>query len=316
MKARAPGKVVLSGAYAVLRGAPALVSAVTRYAEADTSRPAEFVTPEVEVALRELGAETAAPWFDASALRAQDAKLGLGSSAAILVASLGALLAADPTLLDPSAERDVEGWRRAVYQRALPAHRLAQGGGSGVDVATATWGGTLLARRTAADPSGVTPSLQLDPVALPADLHVELWAMGHPASTAHFVSAVFELEQTHRARFEALLEAQADGARRAAAAAQAGDPAGLLVGLKAQRRALDDLGRAAGVPIVVDELRALVDHVPEDAVLLPAGAGGGDISIYAGRAVSSAALRQAAARLGMWKLEAELGAPGLQSLEP
>ena len=33
--ARAPGKVVLSGAYAVLEGAPALVAAVDRYVVAD-----------------------------------------------------------------------------------------------------------------------------------------------------------------------------------------------------------------------------------------------------------------------------------------
>ena len=35
MRARAPGKLVLSGAYAVLEGAPALVAAVDRYAVAD-----------------------------------------------------------------------------------------------------------------------------------------------------------------------------------------------------------------------------------------------------------------------------------------
>jgi phosphomevalonate kinase len=326
LKARAPGKVVLSGAYAVLRGAPALVSAVTCYAEADTSRPPEFVTPEVDVALRELGTEAVAPWFDASALRARGAKLGLGSSAAILVASLGALLAESPNLGGSgpdhdspdhdSPDHDVDEWRRRVYERALRAHRLAQGGGSGIDVAAAALGGTLLARRVTPEQTGVTQALQLEPVTLPADLCVELWAMGHPASTAHFVRAVFDLEQTHPARFEALLEAQASGARRAAAAAQAGDGAGLLDGLRVQRRALDALGRAANVPIVVDELRTLDDHVPGDAALLPAGAGGGDISIYAGPTASSAAFRRAAAGLGMWRLEADLGAPGLQSLEP
>src|SRR6185437_2901148 len=87
--ARAPGKLVLSGAYAVLEGAPCLVAAVDRYAVADASRPATFVTDEVRCAVA-AGALARPPWFDASALResAPDGtsrKLGLGSSAAILV---------------------------------------------------------------------------------------------------------------------------------------------------------------------------------------------------------------------------------------
>jgi phosphomevalonate kinase len=40
MKARAPGKIVISGAYAVLEGAPSVVTAADRYVTADTpARP-------------------------------------------------------------------------------------------------------------------------------------------------------------------------------------------------------------------------------------------------------------------------------------
>ena len=62
-RARAPGKVVISGAYAVLSGAPAISSAVSRYVIADTARPAELLTDEVRAAL---SADESAPWFDAS----------------------------------------------------------------------------------------------------------------------------------------------------------------------------------------------------------------------------------------------------------
>ncbi|HET9957635.1 MAG TPA: hypothetical protein VFQ61_24225, partial [Polyangiaceae bacterium] len=117
MKARAPGKLVLSGAYAVLEGAPAIVAAADRYVVADSSRPAGFITPEVRAAL------PSGPWpaFDASPLREGDRKLGLGSSAAILVASLAALeLERDPELAAAElAER--------VFRPALVAHREAQG---------------------------------------------------------------------------------------------------------------------------------------------------------------------------------------------
>src|SRR5262245_30830565 len=73
MLAQAPGKIVLSGAYAVLEGAPALVAAVDRYVIADATRDADLVTPEVRAAI----GSGRAPWFDASALRARERKLGL-----------------------------------------------------------------------------------------------------------------------------------------------------------------------------------------------------------------------------------------------
>src|SRR5262245_49593809 len=136
MNARAPGKVVLSGAYAVLEGAPAIVAAVDRYVVADASRHASFVTREVQAAI-DAGDLSFAPWFDASALRATDdsghsRKLGLGSSAAILVAFLAAVLGASAC----------EGAAlEALSERAARAHRLAQAGGSGIDVTASAMGG-------------------------------------------------------------------------------------------------------------------------------------------------------------------------------
>src|SRR5262245_13182412 len=127
MKASAPGKLVLSGAYSVLEGAPAIVTAVDRYVHCDSRVPAALVTPEVRAALH----AGAAPSFDASELRAGDRKLGLGSSAAILVASLAA---ADER--EFASERAL---RESIWEPALTAHRSAQGGGSGIDVAASTW---------------------------------------------------------------------------------------------------------------------------------------------------------------------------------
>lgn len=54
MSSHAPGKLLLSGAYAVLRGAPAVVTAVQRYAIADGKTPGQLVTPEVQAALTAL----------------------------------------------------------------------------------------------------------------------------------------------------------------------------------------------------------------------------------------------------------------------
>ena len=149
MKASAPGKIVISGAYAVLEGAPAIASAVDRFVVADTAGVAARPTPEVLAALG--GAP--APAFDASALFSGDKKLGLGASAAILVASLAARAVAERGPLS-----DLE-LATAVFPNALRAHALAQGGGSGVDVAAAAFGGTIVFRRGGERPEALATKL-------------------------------------------------------------------------------------------------------------------------------------------------------------
>lgn len=295
-RARAPGKVVLSGAYSVLAGAPALVSAVSRYVLADTARPAELVTDEVRAAL---SVGQAAPWFDASELRAEGRKLGLGSSAAILAASLFALER------QALASADASELRARVFELALAAHRSAQGGGSGVDVAASTFGGTLAYRLLPEGP-------RVRAVTLPVGLCVEVWVCPRSASTRELLSAVARLAQSAPSRHDMWLGAQAEAARAAAHAVERADVQALLAALSAQQRALAGLGQAAGVPIVTPELLLLGPHASaEGGVLLPAGAGGGDIAIFAGVAPSSVALRQGLAGHGHCLLRVELSATGV-----
>jgi phosphomevalonate kinase len=295
-RARAPGKVVLSGAYAVLSGSPAIVTAVSRYVTADTSRAAELVTDEVRAAL-EPGER--APWFDAAELRQDGRKLGLGSSAAILAASLFALEHAAAPRVDQAA------LQKRVFERALSAHRAAQGGGSGVDVAASSFGGMLVYRLLAAGPV-------LQPVALPSELTIELWICPSSASTRELLAAVDRLAQVAPQEHAARLSAQAAASLAAVDSVEQRDPAGLLTALRAQQRALLGLGRAAGVPIVTP---ALVELGPlaeaEGGVLLPAGAGGGDIALFVGSGPSSGALRGALENRAHRLLPTRLAAPGV-----
>jgi phosphomevalonate kinase len=294
-RARAPGKVVLSGAYAVLSGAPAIVSAVSRYVSADTSRVADFVTDEVRAAL---SPEQVAPWFDASALRHEGRKLGLGSSAAILAASLFALEAAAAPAADEAAVR------QRVFERAVSAHRAAQGGGSGVDVAASTFGGTLVYRLSAGGP-------ELSPVELTPELTFEVWICPSSASTRELIAAVARLALSAPSEHASWLSAQSLGAVAAAESIERKDPAGLLGALSAQFRALSGLGRAAGAPIVTPELAELAPLAEkEGGVLLPAGAGGGDIALFAGTAPSSPPLRAALENRAHRLLRTTLSAPG------
>jgi len=300
VKARAPGKLVLSGAYAVLEGAPAIVTAVDRYVLADDARGADLVTPEVREAL---GAERA-PWFDASALREEGAKLGLGSSAAIVVASLAARALSERGLLSDAELAEL------VLAPALTAHARAQGGGSGVDVAAAAYGGTLVYHRAKPDVEDAVPGLLR--VALPPELVLETWWAGAAASTADFVRRVHAFKAREPVSYTALIAAQSDAAERAARAllgAKAGDFIGAL---GEQRRALAALGRAAGVDVVTRAVEELAE-LSAAAAVLPAGAGGGDIVLHVGLGPSPAPFRERAVALGHRLLPVALGARGVHA---
>lgn len=295
MKARAPGKIVVSGAYAVLEGAPAVVTAVDRYVVADTARPADFEAPEVRAAVP----EGPLPAFDASGLREDDRKLGLGSSAAILVASLAAIrLAADPSL---GGDALVD----ALLEPALDAHRRAQGGGSGIDVATAVYGGTIVA-------TPAQSGLRVERVRLPVGLEVEVWAAGNPASTADMVRRVRAFGRAARRRYDELIGRLAGAAERGANAVREGRADGFLAALAEQASGFDALGKAARVPIVTDEVRRLDARARDEAgVFVPAGAGGGDVALFVAERPSSASLRALALELGHHELDVSLEAPGV-----
>lgn len=288
---------MLSGAYAVLTGAPALVAAVDRYVLADSARAATFLTPEVHAAL----GERAAPWFDASALREGDQKLGLGSSAAILVASLAALeLATEPTLTDDEL-------CALVYERAFVAHRTAQGGGSGVDVAASAHGGVLRARRQGG-------ALELSRIALPSALYFEVWACTASASTAAFLARIAEFAARDAAAHARCIDAQAEAAEAALSAAERGHAADFVRAIARQVTTLTALGESAGVAIVTPELAELARLAElESAAFLPAGAGGGDVAYWVGSGAPPATFAARARALGLSRLALALGARGVHA---
>ena len=343
MIAKAPGKLVVSGAYSVLEGAPAIVVAVDRYAVADTSRAPERVTEEVRAAI-EAHMMRSAPWFDASALRAtlpdgRDVKLGLGSSAAILVASMAAAWANEDRTLDP----------RALFQASLAAHRAAQGGGSGIDVAASVFGGALACRlpdpsrggtrrpaprvepagsprhagssassaaseRSASVPEESAPAsrdlgLSLSPHVLPEGTLLEAFASPVSASTPDLVGRVRAFAVRSPEEHARILE---EASRCAMSTLHAGSVEDMVIQLRAQARALSALGDAAGAPIFTPDVVELARLAEEEgAVFYPSGAGGGDVAIFAGAQAPSQRFRREAEALGRFHLDLRIGAPGV-----
>ena len=273
LAASAPGKLILAGEYAVLRGATAIVAAVRRRAHAgvvkrDPAR-AEHLSPFLAAAAKVLAeradaAEAAsllreAIEVDTGALRGGDGvKLGLGSSAAATVAGVGCALVASGQPL----RRDL------VHMIARDAHRIAQGGvGSGADVAAATFGGVLWLRDGA---HGA--------IALPEVVWVPVWT-GRAADTVTLVAAVDAARAARPADVDAALDAIAAAAD---ALADARDAAQVIAAIDQGGDAIVRLAAAAGVDLETDPVRrARITVRRLGGALKTCGAGGGDVAIAA-----------------------------------
>ncbi len=319
MKAQAPGKLVLSGCYSVLEGAPALVIAVDRYALAEVGRASGWVSAEVAEAVRR-GLLSQAPWVDAASLRVPvgegSRKLGLGSSAAILVASIGAERLA--------RGEDEEGLGRRMLAAAIDVHQTAQGGGSGVDVAAACLGGVLRCqlgilgaavggepRLGAAAPEDRAPvgALMTASHQLPSSLCIEAYQCPTAAATAPMVAAVARLAKRRSATYRAIMADLGGGAQRAA---EADEPGALVAALRDQIDGLAALGREARAPIVTHEMSRLDALARRDgACFAPSGAGGGDVALWVGVQPSPVSFRSEAERLGHALLPLGLAARGV-----
>jgi phosphomevalonate kinase len=279
MRVLSPGKLVLTGAYAVLRGAPAIVAAVDRHAVArgdDPERP------------------------DASALHdGAGRKLGLGSSAASIVAGLGArALAQGDDLRDPVV-------RERLFCAARDLHARSQGGGSGVDVAAAVYGGVLryeLRGRGA-------PVVRA--VELPPGVVWRAFFSGSSARTSELIARVDSLCSRNAAALGDLFVL----AHTAAAAVEAADSGAFVLASREYGAALDALGRAADAPIVPAGFAELASiAAAEGGAFLPSGAGGGDVGLWVSRAAPSEAFLARSRSLGMTALSLGLDREGVRPL--
>ena len=296
--ASAPGKIVLTGEYAVLWGAPAVCMAVDRRAVATVTPRTDgnclVTTPgfEGDDPFRVVDAvmDGARPScdieLDTSAFMSGGRKTGIGSSAALTVALLAAL------------ENSVD-----VYAESLAAHsRLQQGLGSGVDVAAAVHGGLFeyeMTQRTVR---------QLE---WPQGLAFRVIWTGVSSSTETQLSRLAR-RASHPSRSALMLAAP-----RIRDAWRASDADGILaeyVGYIAVLRQFSidhDLGIFdAGHDELTDA--AMVDGL----VYKPAGAGGGDIGMLLGRSEDDLeAFLRRHARLVNGVLHCELDPAGVR-LEP
>ena len=296
--ASAPGKIVLSGEYAVLWDAPAVSMAVNRRAVAIVS-PSD----DAECHLSTPGFDGLEPYrvldallhgerppnrytLDTTAFIDGGRKTGIGSSAALVVALAAAI--------DESTN---------ICEPAMAAHRALQGGkGSGVDVATAVHGGLIEYSRSEA---------RVQELQWPKGLAYRVIWTGVPASTERQL-AKLAAAAAGPSRSALLLAAP-----KMSDAWRSGDADAVLaeyipyIGALRQFSIDHDLGIFdAGHDELTDA--AMVDGL----VYKPAGAGGGDIGMLLGRSEDDLeAFLRRHARLVNGVLHCELDPAGVR-LEP
>ena len=289
IEARAPGKLVALGEYAVLEGAPALVLAIDRYAVAklepsrdsdchlstrmDEQRDRSFrlgVASGVELVDTVIATTSAArPWsglLDTSAFFAGDAKVGLGSSAAALCAWAGVWAG----YVARGAERPDTSLAALVG-----LHRAFQGGrGSGIDVAASLMGGAVEFRLD------VARAPQASSVRLPNSVGFAGIFAGRSASTPAFVAHFRAFQAAQPAQAGELLRRLSATAEAGCAAARGGAGEAFVEAIADYGRGLRALGEAIGADIVTAEHRQIGEHARRFGVAYKvSGAGGGDLGL-------------------------------------
>jgi phosphomevalonate kinase len=281
------------GEYAVLDGAPAVVAAVGRHAVGQfipgNGGESPFVDQAVRVTLEGLGERAAAlpegsVLVDSAGFSVEGRKLGLGSSAAVTAASVGAIL--EMAGLPIASNRDF------CFTLAENAHRAAQGGiGSGADVAAAVHGGLLQFRRP---PGGypITERLQLPP-----DLRIVIFSEGQSASTPELVRGVRSFAERNPSGYASAMRPLREQSELFAEAFAEGKVEDLLNAARTFGLAMGELGLRSGVPIVTTRFEIAANlAINLGGVAKPSGAGGGDIGV--GLFGDEGAARTFASRVG------------------
>ena len=292
--ASAPGKVVVSGEYAVLVGAPALAAAIDRRVictvgdtsvggwtfqthgfapdarhpiaallDGPTLAPSEpaylcqYVLRQMRVVGLALDGLPAHLKLDIDSSAGFDGrrKLGIGTSAAVCTVLTGALLA-------------LCGARHETFPIAFAAHRAAQGGrGSGIDVAASCRGGLI--RFEAAQPPRASR------VGFPAGVSFAAIWTGASADTREHVA---QFDAWRAGTIPDALRRLMDAASHVADAVP--DPAEFMRQLRAYAVTLQSLDDVAKLGIFSHSHRRLTDLAADHGVVYkPCGAGGGDLGM-------------------------------------
>ncbi|MFY0596727.1 MAG: hypothetical protein JXQ85_09875 [Cognatishimia sp.] len=279
IRATAPGSIMITGEHAVVYGHKAIVAAIEQRITVMLSPRADRViriqseiAEPLEVALDDLPSggdyrfilaaiarhkAGLATGFDLTISSEINPTLGLGSSAAVTVATLGALLRyqARPT--------------SNVHAQALSIVQEIQGRGSGADLAASFKGGMLAYQ--------ALPSPVLHPLPTPPQLSLRY--CGYKTPTAEVLRQIATRMVGQEAYFKALYEKMGTEADIAIEAAETADWAGFAQSLTTYQALMEELG------VCDDTLAQIISEARSDNSVLAAkisGSGLGDCVLAVG----------------------------------
>jgi len=233
-------------------------------------------------------------------------KLGLGSSAALTVSLIAALMARFG-LLDARVPD-----KSLLLERAMSAHRKAQSNtGSGVDVAASVYGGVFQYQLNG---KAGKPGIATHPFHLPPDLlTVAVWS-GKSASTPKLVGMVNRLKDANPEEYNGMMTRMRELSRTGIGAIRNSDTPLFLKTVSEYFDAMADLGEAAGAPIISPPHREISAICRESGVQYkPSGAGGGDLGILFSREPERIrAAVQTLEKAGFPAFDLQIGTHGIQ----
>lgn len=213
-------------------------------------------------------------------------KYGLGSSAAVVTATVSAILKLF-YINDPSPE--------LIFKLASIAHVKTQGNGSGADVAASTYRGVVHYTSFQAEwlkneiENTKTLSdliekewtyLTIQPILFPEDIRIRIGWTGTPASTYNLVERVSLLKTNNPNQYEQFLSDSKIAVESILKGIKEKKLDLFLEGIRKNRRCLSQLGKNANTEIETPLLKTLCNIAEElGGAAKPSGAGGGDCGI-------------------------------------
>ncbi|NLM35702.1 MAG: phosphomevalonate kinase [Clostridiales bacterium] len=214
-------------------------------------------------------------------------KYGLGSSAAIVVAVISAILSihcTDKKDLDPDK----------IFKLSAIVHLKTQGNGSGADIAAAVYGGWLQYStfntqwiinqiETGVKVSELVkkqwPNLYIASLIPPSGLRLAVGWTKEAASTKAMIDSIYDFRRKNPQAYEEFLRESAKSVEGIIESFRTDNIDEAIKYLRLNRKALNNLGERAGLEIETEKLKMLCSIADVYGSGKPSGAGGGDCGI-------------------------------------
>ena len=222
----------------------------------------------------------------------ETAKVGFGSSAAVCVAIVSAILKQHGLDLSQKTAKDL------VYKIACTAHYLAQGKvGSSFDIAASTYGGVLVYKRF--DPEWLVkemnsgksiaevmdsewPAFFAENLQLPQDFKLLVGFVGYSASTKELILKLNSFKTEQKEHYWQIINSIKSITEQLIQAIKQNKQEEIIRLLKENRKQLQDLSNSSQNNLETPELARLADIAEQaGAAGKFSGAGGGDCGIAA-----------------------------------